>query len=53
MALFSSDKFKCARCGRNDEQMAFAPFPNELGQRVYNEICQDLLEGMAAKAKSA
>ena len=40
MALFSSDKFKCTRCGRVGEQMAFAPFPNELGARVYNEICQ-------------
>ncbi|MGI9036640.1 MAG: oxidative damage protection protein [Pyrinomonadaceae bacterium] len=41
MALFSSEKFKCARCGRAGEQMKFAPFPNELGNRVYQEICQD------------
>ena len=40
MGLFSNDKFKCTRCGRKDEQMQFAPFPNELGQRVYDEICQ-------------
>ena len=40
MALFSSDKFKCTRCGRKDEQMQFAPLPNELGERVFNEICQ-------------
>jgi Fe-S cluster biosynthesis and repair protein YggX len=40
MALFSNDKFKCARCGRKDEQMQFAPFPSELGERVNNEICQ-------------
>ena len=40
MALFSSDKFKCVRCGK-DEQMQFAPFPNELGQRIYNEIGQN------------
>ncbi|MEK7723426.1 MAG: Fe(2+)-trafficking protein [Acidobacteriota bacterium] len=39
MGLFSKDGFKCSRCGKN-EQMAFAPFPNELGQRVYSEICQ-------------
>jgi len=40
MGLFSSDKFECTRCGRKGERMAFAPFPNELGQRVYDEICQ-------------
>jgi Fe-S cluster biosynthesis and repair protein YggX len=40
MALFSSDKFKCTRCGSRGEQMQFAPFPNDLGARVYNEICQ-------------
>jgi Fe-S cluster biosynthesis and repair protein YggX len=40
MGIFSNDGFKCGRCGRKDQQMAFAPFPNELGQRVYNEICQ-------------
>jgi Fe-S cluster biosynthesis and repair protein YggX len=40
MGLFSSSGFKCGRCGRKDEQMAFAPFPNELGARIYNEICQ-------------
>lgn len=40
MALFSSDKFKCTRCGRKNEQLPFAPFPNELGARIYNEICQ-------------
>lgn len=39
MGIFSSEGFKCARCGRK-EQMAFAPFPNELGTRIYNEICQ-------------
>lgn len=40
MALFSNDKFKCVRCKLNNEKMAFAPFPNELGTRVFNEICQ-------------
>jgi Fe-S cluster biosynthesis and repair protein YggX len=40
MGLFSSDKFECTRCGRKGEQMQFSPLPNELGQRVYNEICQ-------------
>ncbi|MGI8554937.1 MAG: oxidative damage protection protein [Pyrinomonadaceae bacterium] len=41
MSLFSGDKFECVRCGRKDEQMKFAPLPNELGTRVYNEICQN------------
>jgi Fe-S cluster biosynthesis and repair protein YggX len=41
MGLFSSDGFKCTRCGNKGEQMAFAPFPNDLGQKVYNEICQN------------
>ncbi len=40
MALFSNDKFKCTRCGRKDQKMQFAPFPSELGERVFNEICQ-------------
>ncbi|HMT06953.1 MAG TPA: Fe(2+)-trafficking protein [Pyrinomonadaceae bacterium] len=38
MALFG-DKFECSRCGGKDK-MAFAPMPNELGQRVFDEICQ-------------
>lgn len=41
MSLFTSDKFKCSRCGQKNEQMQFAPFPNELGQRVFTEICQN------------
>ena len=40
MGIFSNSGFKCSRCGRKDDQMAFAPLPNELGTRVYNEICQ-------------
>ncbi len=40
MGLFSKDGFKCSRCNKKEGQMAFAPFPNDLGQRVYNEICQ-------------
>jgi Fe-S cluster biosynthesis and repair protein YggX len=41
MGLFSSEGFKCGRCAGKGNQMAFAPFPNELGTRVYNEICQN------------
>jgi Fe-S cluster biosynthesis and repair protein YggX len=40
MGLFSKDGFKCSRCG-GKEQLAFAPLPNDLGQRVYQEICQN------------
>lgn len=30
---------KCVRCGHEREQMAFQPFQNEFGRRVYAEIC--------------
>lgn len=41
MRIFSSSgKFKCVRCDRKGEQLPFAPFPNEIGTRIYNEICQ-------------
>lgn len=39
MALFS-DKFQCTRCGGKGDKLAFAPIPTELGQRVFDEICQ-------------
>lgn len=39
MGIFG-DKFTCARCGGKGDQMQFAPIPTELGQRVYDEICQ-------------
>lgn len=29
----------CARCGQDREQMAFRPFQNEIGLRVYQQIC--------------
>ena len=41
MGLFSSDSFKCTRCSKKNEKMAFAPFPTELGQKVFDEMCQD------------
>ena len=31
----------CARCGKEGEHQAFKPFPNELGQRIYDTICKD------------
>ena len=39
MALFSSDKFKCARCAQKTAPLGYAPIPTELGQRVGQEIC--------------
>ena len=29
----------CTRCHLTREGQAFPPFPNELGQRLYREIC--------------
>lgn len=39
MGIFG-DKFECSRCAGKDGRMQFAPLPNELGQRVFDEICQ-------------
>lgn len=34
-------KIQCARCGREDAlPVARAPFPNELGRRIHEEICR-------------
>ena len=41
MALFSNDKFKCARCGRNNAPLGYAPIPTELGQKIGAEVCAD------------
>jgi Fe-S cluster biosynthesis and repair protein YggX len=41
MALFSSDKFKCARCGQKNEALGYAPVPTELGAKIGQEICKD------------
>ena len=29
----------CSRCHQTRESQAFPPFPNELGKRVFQEIC--------------
>lgn len=34
------DLLTCARCGLEGERQAFKPFPNELGQRIYDTICK-------------
>lgn len=41
MGIFSSNNFKCARCGRNNPPLGYAPIPTELGQRVGSEVCAD------------
>ena len=41
MALFGSDKFKCAKCGDKSEPLGVAPIPTELGQKIGAEICKD------------
>jgi hypothetical protein len=53
MALFGSDKFKCARCGQKNEPLGFAPIPTDLGTKDRRGDVQGLLGGMAAKAKTA
>ena len=35
-----TEKTKCKHCGEKRAGLGFAPFPNELGQRIANEICQ-------------
>ncbi|NIM49246.1 MAG: oxidative damage protection protein [Gemmatimonadales bacterium] len=30
----------CTRCNQTREQMTAPPFPNELGNRIYDSICQ-------------
>ena len=29
----------CSRCGQERDRIAFRPFQNELGQRVFDQIC--------------
>ena len=51
MALFSGDKFKCARCGQKNEPLGYAPIPTELGERVGKEICGDCWNEWSEKQK--
>lgn len=41
MALFSSDKFECSRCGKKTKPLGSAPIPTDLGQRIGSEICAE------------
>ncbi|HEX8116412.1 MAG TPA: oxidative damage protection protein [Pyrinomonadaceae bacterium] len=34
-----AEQVKCVRCGQKREGLPFAPFPNELGQRIGAEVC--------------
>jgi Fe-S cluster biosynthesis and repair protein YggX len=34
-----ADNIKCKHCGQARPALGYAPFPNELGQRVAREIC--------------
>ena len=51
MALFSSEKFKCTRCGRKTAPLGYAPLPTELGQKVSQEICADCWKEWLDKQK--
>jgi Fe-S cluster biosynthesis and repair protein YggX len=35
-----AEAIKCRHCGEKRAPLPFAPFPNELGQRIFTEICQ-------------
>ena len=40
---------KCTHCGEKRQGIAFAPFPNELGQKIAREICQTCWSGWLQK----
>ena len=35
-----ADTIKCTRCGEKRPALGYAPYPNELGQKIGTEICQ-------------
>ena len=37
--FFVMPEITCKRCGQTRDQMSFQPFQNELGRRLYQEIC--------------
>jgi Fe-S cluster biosynthesis and repair protein YggX len=51
MGIFSSDKFKCARCGQKTEPLGYAPIPTELGQKIGLEVCADCWNEWLQKQK--
>ena len=44
-----ADIIKCTHCGEKRQAISFAPFPNELGQRIAKEICQVCWSGWLLK----
>jgi Fe-S cluster biosynthesis and repair protein YggX len=44
-----AETIKCTHCGEKRPGLAFAPFPNELGQRIAAEICQPCWSGWLQK----
>ena len=43
------ENIKCTHCGEKHPALPFAPFPNELGQRIAAEICQPCWSGWLQK----
>ena len=35
-----AETIRCKHCGQNRPALGYAPFPNEIGQRIGAEICQ-------------
>jgi len=44
-----AETIKCTHCGEKRPALSFAPFPNELGQRISAEICQPCWSGWLQK----
>ncbi len=44
-----AENIKCKHCGDKRPALGFAPFPNELGQRIATEICQPCWAGWLQK----
>jgi len=44
-----AENIKCKHCGEKRPGIGFAPFPNELGQRIAAEICQPCWAGWLQK----
>jgi Fe-S cluster biosynthesis and repair protein YggX len=34
-------EISCARCGKEGQQLPYAPFNNDFGRRIQSEICRD------------
>jgi len=44
-----AEMIKCKHCGEKRPALEFAPLPNELGQRIAQEICQVCWSGWLQK----